>query len=139
MKIKFLATGIAPEKYEFDGDKVIADGVVYDLSIVQKGDSFIGFENDELFAVRDVKRINGELYVTLCQKAPPGHWRDIDEWIDVEDYSPDELYIKEITVEEMLSDMEYMIQGFVSKTQTSKAPNNAPKIIKRREEDLKTC
>ena len=138
MKIKFLATGIAPEKYEFDGEKVIADGVVYDLSSIQEGDSFIGFENDELFAVRDVKRINEELYVTLCQKAPPGHWRDIDEWIDVEDYSPDELYIKEITVEEMLSDMEHMIQGFVSKTQTSKAPNNAPKIIKREEEIDKT-
>lgn len=43
-------------------------------------------------------------------------------------------YIKEITVEEALSDMGHMIQGFVSKTQTSKAPNNAPKIIKRREE-----
>lgn len=134
MKIKFLATGIAPEKYEFDGEKVIADGVVYDLSSIKEGDSFIGFENDELFAVRDAERINGELYVTLCQKAPSGHWRGIDEWIDAEDYSPDKLYIKEITVEEMLSDMGYMIQGFVSKTQTSKAPNNAPKIIKRREE-----
>lgn len=100
MKIKFLATGMAPEKYEFDGDKIIIDGEIYDLSIFREGDVFDGLEG-ELQAIRAVERIGGELYVTLCQKAPAGHWRGIDEWIDSNDYNPQKLYIRQATEEEI--------------------------------------
>lgn len=44
----------------------------------------------------------GELYVTLCQKTPKGHWTGKDmEYIDVAKYTPDKLYIREKTLEEM--------------------------------------
>lgn len=101
MKIKFLATGIAPDKYQFSGEKITIDGIEYDLSIVREGDKFIGLEDGNT-AIRDVDRVDGELYVTLCQKAPKGHWRGIDKYIDSEDYNPNELYIREISEEELL-------------------------------------
>lgn len=99
MKIKFLATGIAPEKYEFQGEKIIIDGIEYDLSVFEEGDIFEGIEG-ELQGIRAVERIDGELYVTLCQKAPVGHWRGIDEYIDSKDYNPNQLYIKQISAEQ---------------------------------------
>ena len=95
MKIKFLATGTAPEKYEFDGYKIIIDGEAFDLS--QE------FEDEELpFGVRDVKNVDGEIYATLCQKAPKGHWtgEGID-YIDSKDYDPEKLYIRERTPDEI--------------------------------------
>lgn len=98
MKIKFLATGMAPEKYEFDREKVIINDEVFDLSIINEGDEFIGIEC-EIQAIRDVKRMDGELYVTLCQKAPKGHWRGKDKHIDANEYDPNTLYIEEVTNE----------------------------------------
>ena len=101
MKVKFLATGTAPNVYEFDGEKIIIDGIEYDLSVFEEDDVFEGVEGENNY-IRDIKRIDGELYVTLCQKALEGHWRGIDEWIDSKDYNPSELYIKEISEEELL-------------------------------------
>lgn len=91
MKIKFLATGIAPSKYEFDEEKIIIDGIEYDVSVFREGDKFIGLESG-IQAIRDIDRIDGELYVTLCQKAPKGNWRGVDEWIDSSNYDPSTLY-----------------------------------------------
>ena len=99
MKIKFLATGVAPDSYRFDGEKIIIDGIEYDLSVFKEGDKFIGLEDGNT-AIRNIYRVDGELYVTLCQKAPKGHWRGIDKWIDSSDYDPNTLYIKEVEVDE---------------------------------------
>ena len=107
MKIKFLATGVAPNVYEFDGEKIIIDGIEYDLSVFEEGDVFEGENNH----IRDVQRIDGELYVTLCQKAREGHWRGIDEYIDSNDYNPDTLYIREISEDELLEEQN-KLQGF---------------------------
>lgn len=101
MKIKFIATGIAPEKYEFEGEKVIFNGEVYDLSIFEEGDAFEGIDG-EVQGIRAVERIDGELYITLCQKAPQGHWTGKDlAYIDAKDYNPNKLYIREKTPEEI--------------------------------------
>ncbi len=94
MKIRFLATGIAPEDYRFDGEKIWFGDEWYDLSDIEEGDIFEGVEGD-VQGIRAVERINGELYVTLCQKAPPGHWTGKDmEYIDSKDYDPSNLYIR---------------------------------------------
>ncbi|HZJ83583.1 MAG TPA: hypothetical protein VFD57_07220 [Clostridia bacterium] len=51
---------------------------------------------------RAVERIDGELYVILCQKAPEGHWTGKDmEYMDSIEYDPNKLYIKEKTPEEI--------------------------------------
>lgn len=98
MRIKFLATGTAPEKYEFDGEKIITDGIEYDLSVFREGDKFMGLES-VIQVIRDIERIEGELYITLCQKAPKGNWRGIDEWIDSNDYDSNTLYIEEVEID----------------------------------------
>lgn len=96
MKLKFLATGTAPEIYEFDGEKIIYSGESYDLSVFEEGDEFLEVEDN---GIRDIQRIDGVLHVTLCQKAPPGHWRGIDEYIDSSFYNPENLYIKEVNAD----------------------------------------
>lgn len=96
MKIRFLATGIAPKQYEFKGETIVIDDKTYDLSVFDEGDIFEWVEGD-IQSIRAVKRIDGELYVTLCQQAPQGHWRGIDEWIDSSEYDPDAMYIQQIT------------------------------------------
>ena len=102
MKIKFLATGIAPDYYEFDDEKIIFNGEVFNLSEFEEGDKFEGVEH-EIQGIRAVERIDGELYVTLCQRAPPGHWTGQDmEYIDSTDYQTNKLYIRQRTPEEML-------------------------------------
>lgn len=101
MKIKFLATGIAPESYSFDGEKITFNGETFDLSNFEEGDKFEGVEH-EIQGIRAVERIGGELYVTLCQKAPPGHWTGQDmEYIDSTEYDANKLYIREKTPEEI--------------------------------------
>ncbi len=94
MKIKFLATGIAPDKYEFNGEKITYNNETYDLSEFEEGDEFLGVDD---FGIREIERIDGELYVTLCQRCQMGHWRGIDEYIDSKDYNPSSLYIKEVS------------------------------------------
>jgi hypothetical protein len=104
MKIRFLATGIAPDKYEFDGEKIKFNGEWYDLSEFEEGDVFLGIEGD-IQGIRAVERIDGELYVTLCQKTPPGHWTGKDmPYIDASEYDPNKLYIREKTPEEIEED-----------------------------------
>lgn len=100
MKIKFLATGIAPNFYEFEGEKIKFNGETFDLSNFEEGDVFEGIEG-EIQGIRAVERIDGELHVTLCQKAPQGHWTGKDEYIDSTDYDPNNLYIREKTPEEI--------------------------------------
>lgn len=96
MKLKFLATGIAPTFYEFEDEKIIFNGESFDLSVFEEGDIFEGIEH-EMQAIREVERIDGELYVTLCQEAPAGHWRGTDEWINSTEYNPNKMYIREAT------------------------------------------
>lgn len=128
MKIKFLATGIAPESYEFQGEKIIIDGIEYDLSVFEDGDIFEGLEGENNY-IRDIKRIDEELYVILCQLAPEGHWRGLDEWIDSNDYNPDNLYIREISEEELLLE-EKELQGFEKEMQIEEKPLSSEGVLK---------
>ena len=101
MKIKFMATGIAPDRYEFDGEKITFDNETFDLSAFEEGDIFQGIEH-EMQVIRAVERIEGELYITLCQKSPVGHWTgDGIGYIDATEYDPEKSYIRERTPEEM--------------------------------------
>lgn len=100
MKVKFLATGTAPDYYEFEDEKVIFNGQEFDLSVIEEGDLFQGIEAD-INAIRAVERIDGELYVTLCQKAPQGHWTGTDHYIDSKEYDSTKLYIREKSPEEI--------------------------------------
>lgn len=105
MQIKFLATANAPDFYEFDGDFVTAyynnQSDTFDFSNLQNEDKFEGTETDlglsNSHIIRNAERDeNGELHVTLCKKAPKGHWRESD-WLDANDYDADKRYIKEVT------------------------------------------
>ena len=96
MIIKFLATGTAPEKYEFDGEKITYSGETYDLSVFEEGDEFLGVEDN---GIRSIQRIDGVLHVTLCQESPPGHWRGIDDYIDSSFYDSNKIYIKEVNAD----------------------------------------
>ena len=102
MKIKFLATG-NPFSYTVSGETI--NGI--DLSIVEHGGKVQITDELREAGIRKVERDeSGELWVTLCQ-APPvtrvfrgvefreGDWRESD-WIDVADYDPEALYIKEV-------------------------------------------
>ena len=128
MKIKFLATGIAPDFYEFDGEKIIIDGIEYDLSVFKEDDIFEGLKPENNY-IRDIKRIDGELYVTLCQKALEGHWRGRDEWIDSRDYNPNKLYIRKISEEELLKE-EKGLQGFEIEQVEGMSTNSNKGILK---------
>lgn len=79
MKIKFLATNNAPDKYSFSGDTITIfhndESESVDLSPFEEGDQFEGVEPEVLnltgiFAIRAVERAEGELHVTLCQTPP---------------------------------------------------------------------
>ena len=127
MKIKFLATA-KEASYEFNGETVTINGEALDLSEFPQEGVFEGIEEDEKRIVRNVERAD-ELYVTLCQSPPVtkvtyikggesttlpadseapehdkkiehlgGNWTESD-WIDSNDYDPNELYIKEVTNE----------------------------------------
>ena len=104
MKVKFLAVKESPERYSFDGETVTAHyrggKDTFDLSAFKSGDALVGLETtldlDGGFIIRNIKRNNGILYVTLCQKPSKGHWRGIGEWIDADDYDPNKMYIKEV-------------------------------------------
>ena len=116
MKIKFLATAKAPEKYEFKGEVVKAfykgKSEEFDLSDLEHGDVFgnifdidnprLGCEPQELdlhggLVIRDAWRDSGgELNVLLCQEAGVGHWRSSPGWFNADNYDPDKVYIKEV-------------------------------------------
>jgi hypothetical protein len=103
MKIKFLATGIAPDYYIITGEQIAYNNELYDLSEFEEGDKFLGVDD---FGIREIERINGELYVTLCQKAPIGHWCGNDEYIDSSEYNPSCVYIKEVSLHGELKNQE---------------------------------
>lgn len=99
MKVKFLATGNAPTHYSFDGETVTAHYVsdeAFNLSSLGEGDRFDGVEVEALAlpaqqVIREAERVDGELYVTLCQRVGPGNWTESD-WIDAIEYDPDKVY-----------------------------------------------
>ena len=127
MKIKFLATS-KEANYEFEGETVTINGEALDLSEFPQDGKFEGVEGDENRIIRNVERTD-ELYVTICQSPPVtkvtyikdgksttlsagaeapeydkkiehrgGNWTESD-WIDSNDYDPNELYIKEVSNE----------------------------------------
>ena len=127
MKIKFLATAKEAD-YEFNGESVTINGEALDLSEFTQDGKFEGVEGDADRVIRNVERTD-DLYVTLCQSPPVtkvtyikdgksttlpadteapeydkkiehrgGNWTESD-WIDSNDYDPNELYIKEATNE----------------------------------------
>jgi hypothetical protein len=77
MKIKFLATGNAPNFYTFSGEVItvhIEETDSFDLSDFPQDGVFVGIESDLISLppsqlIRDVERTD-DLYVTLCQKPP---------------------------------------------------------------------
>jgi hypothetical protein len=106
MKLHFLATGDAPERYSFSGDTITAEknGVSeqFDLSALQHGDPWPGVVVDDLplsprHIVRHAERdAQGELHVTLCQAVGPNNWIEQDGWIDAEQYDPNVCYVRVI-------------------------------------------
>lgn len=127
MKIKFLATA-KEANYEFNGETVTINGESLDLSGFPQDGKFEGVEGDDDRIIRNVERTD-DLYVTLCQAPPvtkvtyikdgksttlpadaeaPGYDKKIEhrggnwtegDWIDSNDYVPNELYIKEVSNE----------------------------------------
>ena len=127
MQIKFLATSKEAD-YEFNGETVKINGEELDLSKFPQDGKFEGVEGDENRIIRNVERTD-DLYVTLCQSPPVtkvtyikggksttlpadaeapdydnkiehrgGNWAESD-WIDSNEYDPNELYIKEVNDE----------------------------------------
>ncbi|KJZ07173.1 hypothetical protein TW86_18120 [Halomonas sp. S2151] len=105
MKIKVLATSQGADYYVFSGETVVAyeddHEEVYDLSLVTEGGVFMGADKlpSGAQAIRDIERVNGELYVTLAQKVIAGqypgrkaHWRE-SPIIDAADYDPNTCYV----------------------------------------------
>lgn len=82
MKIKFLATGQSPDKYEINNEVVTAfignETLTLDFSMLQTGDEFQGVET-ELINPQQIVRTAyrdelGELHLTLCQAVGAGDW-----------------------------------------------------------------
>lgn len=79
MKIKLLATGQSPDYYTIDGETIIAhvgeQQEEIDLSDFPEEAKWEGAETEVLELrgsqiIRNVDRVDGELEVILCQKAP---------------------------------------------------------------------
>ncbi|MDO0945908.1 hypothetical protein [Chromohalobacter israelensis] len=97
MQIKILATGIAPDYYEINGDVITAyvgtESDSYDLSALEEGDTVTTVsEVGGIQPIRSATRENGELKVTLCQRVGPGHWSESD-WMDASEYDPDAVHV----------------------------------------------
>lgn len=105
MQIKFLPVGGAPDGYTFNGDILTAavDPLTetFDFSTLEYGGSFEGVVVDTLpldaaHIIRSAERdANGELWLTLCQKAGSGHWVE-SGWMDASAYVASETYITRI-------------------------------------------
>jgi len=127
MKIKFLATAKEAD-YQFEAETLTINGEALDLSEFPQDGKFEEVEGDKYRIIRNIERTD-DLYVTLCQSPPVtkvtyikdgksitlpadaeapeydkkiehrgGNWTESD-WIDSNDYEPNELYIKEVTNE----------------------------------------
>jgi len=104
MKLHFLATGDAPERYSFDGDQITAEkgGVseTFDLSGLEAGGKFLGVTVESLplaagHVLRNAHRdSSGELHVTLCQAVGGGDWTEQDGEIDASEYDPATPYVR---------------------------------------------
>ncbi|QJQ93911.1 MULTISPECIES: hypothetical protein [Halomonadaceae] len=104
MKAKFLATGAAPDYYTLSGETVAAHnkGMTeeYNLSDFPEGGLFQSADPvDGVPAILNVERVNGDLYVTLCQQVIASqypdlkaHWRG-QQVLDSADYDPDTCYV----------------------------------------------
>lgn len=97
MKLKILATGIAPDYYEINGDVITAyvgtESDSYDLSALEEGDTVTTVsEVGGIQPIRSATRENGELKVTLCQRVGPGHWSE-SGWFDESEYDPDAVHV----------------------------------------------
>lgn len=97
MKIKILATGMAPDYYTINGEVITAhlNGRTeqYDLTAFPEGGVFQGADQiDSVNAIRHIERTNGELKVTLCQQVGPGHWKESD-WMESTAYNPDAINV----------------------------------------------
>ena len=97
MQINVLATGIAPDYYQIDGDKITAfvgdEADSYDLSLLEEGD--VVTEVSPIRGTRPIRsatRENGVLKVTLCQRVGAGHWSE-SGWMDSSDYDPDAVHV----------------------------------------------
>jgi hypothetical protein len=115
MKLHFLATGDAPERYSFDGDTITAEknGVreQFDLSALQHGDPWPGVVVDDLslspgHVVRHAERdAQSELHVTLGQAVGPNDWTEQDGWIDASEYDPNTCYVHLIDIKRVNADV----------------------------------
>lgn len=97
MQINVLATGIAPDYYEIDGDVITAhvgdQSDSYDLSGLEEGDTVTAVsEVGGIQPIRSATREAGVLKVVLCQRVGPGHWSE-SGWIAARAYDPDGLNV----------------------------------------------
>lgn len=105
MKLKFLATGIAPDKYTFQGETLTVyfeeEEEAINFAPLKIGDRLHGVEFeklniDGLIAIRDATRDEyGQLNLILCQEAGEGNWTESD-WMSSDDYEPGKKYIVEV-------------------------------------------
>lgn len=98
MKIKMLATGIAPDYFSIEGEVITAHvgeaSETYDFSGMPEGATLTSVEPIEgINPIRHATRVDGELQVTLCQRVGAGRWTEGD-WFDAADYDADKVYVK---------------------------------------------
>jgi hypothetical protein len=108
MKLHFIATGDAPERYSFSGDTITAEkngqSESWNLSGLQAGGKFQGITVDTLslspgHVIRDAYRDSGgELHVTLCQAVGANDWTEQDGEIDAADYDPAVAYVQLVRI-----------------------------------------
>jgi len=115
MKIKFLPIPKAPSNYSFEGQKMTVSykdkSETFDFSDLPNEFIIDDYKNSPILIVdelelrssqicRDLHKEGGEIHLVLCQQVTiiNGNWTESD-WIDSDDYDPNELYIKEVTNE----------------------------------------
>lgn len=113
MKIKFLATGQAPDSYSFSNETING----FDLSPLQTNYVFSGNEETFQAGIRDAYRDeNGELHVTLMQRVlasqhpyAKAHWRESTTEINSSDYDPYVCYVVPTGVSNLIEGTDYEI------------------------------
>lgn len=102
MKIKFLATRVAPLNHSISGSAVND----IDISAFVEGSRFTGNDDTRAAGIVNMYWEGGDLHIVLGQKytryeIPTNrqYWSESD-WIDVADYDPDRCYIVATTAPE---------------------------------------
>lgn len=103
MKIKFLATGMSPDKYQINGEVLTAfignETLALDFSLLETGDEFQGVETELINpsqVVRTAYRDElGELHLTLCQAVGSGDWVE-SPWLDAAEFVSERSYVGEV-------------------------------------------